>query len=173
MLAARKLHKAFGRGTLTFLKPAQPQDPRLPARVRGRSPALRGQSGALGAAGRARSVAAQGADSDRSHGPRDLPVRSAMRLMCSRSPVTASCGSGSPRATKRRPSATIGRRAKSCRYWCCSTDGKVCSAIASCRGVIALSEKVRAQLERDLLPAFVAAQRWYAAKGEIAEARQR
>jgi maltose alpha-D-glucosyltransferase/alpha-amylase len=31
---------------------------------------------------------------------------------------------------------------------------------------IALSEKVRAQLERDLLPAFVATQRWYAAKGE-------
>jgi maltose alpha-D-glucosyltransferase / alpha-amylase len=31
---------------------------------------------------------------------------------------------------------------------------------------IALSEKVRAQLERDLLPAFVAGQRWYAAKGE-------
>jgi maltose alpha-D-glucosyltransferase/alpha-amylase len=31
---------------------------------------------------------------------------------------------------------------------------------------IALSEKVRAQLERDLLPAFVAAQRWFAAKGE-------
>jgi maltose alpha-D-glucosyltransferase/alpha-amylase len=31
---------------------------------------------------------------------------------------------------------------------------------------IALSEKVRAQLERELLPAFVAAQRWYAAKGE-------
>ena len=31
---------------------------------------------------------------------------------------------------------------------------------------IALSEKVRAQLERDLLPTFVAGQRWYAAKGE-------
>ncbi|HXX85253.1 MAG TPA: maltose alpha-D-glucosyltransferase [Casimicrobiaceae bacterium] len=31
---------------------------------------------------------------------------------------------------------------------------------------IALSEKVRAQLERDVLPPFVAAQRWYAAKTE-------
>ncbi|MDQ6917060.1 MAG: maltose alpha-D-glucosyltransferase [Pseudomonadota bacterium] len=31
---------------------------------------------------------------------------------------------------------------------------------------IALSEKVRTQLERDLLPAFVATQRWYAAKNE-------
>ncbi len=31
---------------------------------------------------------------------------------------------------------------------------------------IALAEKVRAQLERDVLPEFVAAQRWYAAKGE-------
>ena len=31
---------------------------------------------------------------------------------------------------------------------------------------IALSEKVRAQLEREVLPAFVATQRWYAAKGD-------
>ena len=31
---------------------------------------------------------------------------------------------------------------------------------------IALSEKVRAQLERDVLPAFVSTQRWYAAKTE-------
>src|SRR5438552_14861345 len=31
---------------------------------------------------------------------------------------------------------------------------------------IALSEKVRAQFERDVLPPFVAAQRWYAAKAE-------
>jgi maltose alpha-D-glucosyltransferase/alpha-amylase len=31
---------------------------------------------------------------------------------------------------------------------------------------IALAEKVRTQLERDVLPDFIAAQRWYAAKGE-------
>ncbi|HEV2977106.1 MAG TPA: maltose alpha-D-glucosyltransferase [Casimicrobiaceae bacterium] len=34
---------------------------------------------------------------------------------------------------------------------------------------IALAEKVRAQLEREVLPAFVATQRWYAAKGEPLE----
>ncbi len=34
---------------------------------------------------------------------------------------------------------------------------------------IALAEKVRAQLEHDVLPAFVAAQRWYAGKGEPLE----
>ena len=32
---------------------------------------------------------------------------------------------------------------------------------------IALSEKVRAQLEREVLPPFVSAQRWYAGKGEV------
>jgi maltose alpha-D-glucosyltransferase / alpha-amylase len=34
---------------------------------------------------------------------------------------------------------------------------------------IALAEKVRTQFEREVLPAFVAAQRWYAAKGEPLE----
>ena len=34
---------------------------------------------------------------------------------------------------------------------------------------IALADKVRAQLEREVLPRFIAAQRWFAAKGEAIE----
>ena len=41
MLTVRKRHKAFGRGTLRFLYPRQPQGPRLSARVRGRDDPLR------------------------------------------------------------------------------------------------------------------------------------
>ena len=41
-----------------------------------------------------------------------------------------------------------------------------CSASASCRGASRMAEKVRAQFEREVLPRFVKAQRWFAAKGE-------
>ena len=48
--------EAFGRGALRFLYPAQPQDPRLSARARGRAHPLRRQPVARGAGGRARPV---------------------------------------------------------------------------------------------------------------------
>ena len=59
-----------------------------------------------------------------------------------------------------------GSRARTCRCWCCSTAGRASSATASCRGASAWREKVRAQLETEVLPRYLAAQRWYAAKGE-------
>ena len=54
MIAVRKQHRAFGRGTLDLPLSAQPQDPRLCPRARGRAHPLRRQPVAPGAGGRAR-----------------------------------------------------------------------------------------------------------------------
>ena len=74
MIAVRKQHKAFGRGTLTFLYPQQPQDPRLCPRVRGRADSVRRQPVAAGAGGGARPVGVQGRGAGRADRRRGVPA---------------------------------------------------------------------------------------------------
>ena len=74
MIAVRKLHPAFGRGTMTLHLPAQPQDPRLPARARRRDDPLRRQPRRLGPGGGARPVALPRRGADRADRALRLPA---------------------------------------------------------------------------------------------------
>jgi maltose alpha-D-glucosyltransferase/alpha-amylase len=61
LIATRARYKAFGRGTLSFLEPGQPQGARVPAGIRGRGDAVRGEPLARAPGGRAGPRALRGA----------------------------------------------------------------------------------------------------------------
>ena len=93
MLAVRKTSQAFGRGTRRFLQARQPQDPRLPARVRRGHHPVRREPVALGAAGRARSAGVQGPGARRDARAHDLSADRRPALSADARRATASIGS--------------------------------------------------------------------------------
>jgi maltose alpha-D-glucosyltransferase/alpha-amylase len=166
MLAARKLHKAFGRGTLTFLKPA---NRKILAYLREYEDDL-----ILCVVNLARSAQPVELDLSQHKGliPTEVMGRASFPPIGDAPYVLTLPGHGfmwfrlakGDDAAAKRDDRTLREELPVLVLF----DGW--QSLFRDRVVpwrIALSEKVRAQLERDLLPAFVAAQRWYAAKGEI------
>ncbi|MDQ6923776.1 MAG: maltose alpha-D-glucosyltransferase, partial [Pseudomonadota bacterium] len=165
MLAARKLHKAFGRGTLTFLKPT---NRKILAYLREYEDDL-----LLCVVNLARSAQPVELDLSQHKGliPTEVMGRASFPSIGDAPYVLTLPGHGfmwfrlakGDEAAAKRDDRTLREELPVLVLF----DGW--QSLFRDRVVpwrIALSEKVRAQLERDLLPAFVAAQRWYAAKGE-------
>jgi maltose alpha-D-glucosyltransferase/alpha-amylase len=165
MLAARKLHKAFGRGTLTFLKPT---NRKILAYLREYEDDL-----LLCVVNLARSAQPVELDLSQHKGliPTEVLGRANFPSIGDAPYVLTLPGHGfmwfrlakGDEAAAKRDDRTLREELPVLVLF----DGW--QSLFRDRVVpwrIALSEKVRAQLERDLLPAFVAAQRWYAAKGE-------
>ena len=165
MLAARKLHKAFGRGTLTFLKPA---NRKILAYLRQYEDDL-----LLCVVNLARSAQPVELDLSQYKGliPTEVMGRAAFPTIGEAPYVLTLHGHGfmwfrlakGEEATSKRDDRMFREELPVLVLF----DGW--QSLFRDRVVpwrIALSEKVRSQLERDLLPAFVATQRWYAAKGE-------
>ena len=165
MLAARKLHKAFGRGTLTFLKPT---NRKILAYLREYEDDL-----LLCVVNLARSAQPVELDLSQHKGliPTEVMGRAAFPSIGDAPYVLTLPGHGfmwfrlakGDEAAAKRDDRTLREELPVLVLF----DGW--QSLFRDRVVpwrIALSEKVRAQLERDLLPAFVATQRWYAAKGE-------
>jgi maltose alpha-D-glucosyltransferase/alpha-amylase len=166
MLAARKLHKAFGRGTLTFLRPT---NRKILAYLREYEDDL-----LLCVVNLAR--AAQPVELDLSEHKGLIPIevmgRASFPSIGDAPYVLTLPGHGFMwfRLTKGGEAATkrddrIPREELPFLVLFDGWQSLFRDRVVPWR--IALSEKVRAQLERDLLPAFVAGQRWYAAKGEV------
>jgi maltose alpha-D-glucosyltransferase/alpha-amylase len=165
MLAARKLHKAFGRGTLTFLRPT---NRKILAYLREYEDDL-----LLCVVNLAR--AAQPVELDLSIHKGLMPIevmgRASFPSIGDAPYVLTLPGhgfmwfrlaKGGEAATKR--DDRIPREELPVLVLFDGWQSLFRDRVVPWR--IALSEKVRAQLERDLLPAFVAGQRWYGAKGE-------
>jgi maltose alpha-D-glucosyltransferase/alpha-amylase len=166
MLAARKLHKAFGRGTLTFLKPA---NRKILAYLREYEDDL-----LLCVVNLARSAQPVELDLSQHKGliPTEVMGRASFPPIGDAPYVLTLPGHGFMWFRLAKSDDTAAKRDD-------RTPREELPVLVLFDGWqslfrdrvvpwrIALSEKVRAQLERDLLPAFVAAQRWYAAKGEI------
>ena len=165
MLAARKLHKAFGRGTLTFLKPT---NRKILAYLREYEDDL-----LLCVVNLARSAQPVELDLSQHKGliPTEVMGRASFPSIGDAPYVLTLPGHGfmwfrlakGDEAAAKRDDRTLREELPVLVLF----DGW--QSLFRDRVVpwrIALSEKVRAQLERDLLPAFVATQRWYAAKGE-------
>ena len=165
MLAARKLHKAFGRGTLTFLKPAN----------RKVLAYLREYDGDLILCVANLSRAAQ-------------PVELDLGRFKGRVPIELMGRAAFPKVGEQGYAMTLA--AHGFMWFLLSKDEQSAPGVDDRTPVedlpilvlfdgwnslfrdrvvpwrIALSEKVRAQLEREVLPSFVSGQRWYAGKGE-------
>ena len=165
MLAARKLHKAFGRGTLTFLRPT---NRKILAYLREYEDDL-----LLCVVNLAR--AAQPVELDLSQHKGLIPIEVMGRASfpsIGDAPYLLTLpghgfmwfrlAKGGEAASKR--DERIPREELPVLVLFDGWQSLFRDRVVPWR--IALSEKVRAQLERDLLPAFVAGQRWYAAKGE-------
>ena len=165
MLAARKLHKAFGRGTLTFLRPT---NRKILAYLREYEDDL-----LLCVVNLAR--AAQPVELDLSIHKGLIPIevmgRASFPSIGDAPYVLTLPGhgfmwfrlaKGGEAATKR--DDRIPREELPVLVLFDGWQSLFRDRVVPWR--IALSEKVRAQLERDLLPAFVVGQRWYGAKGE-------
>ena len=82
LIAARRSRRAFGRGTLRFLYPCQPQGHRLSARIGRRDHPLRRQSVALSAGGGARSFGVPRPPAGRAARAQRLSRRSANCPIC-------------------------------------------------------------------------------------------
>ena len=166
MLAVRKLHKAFGRGTLDV-----PQA-RAIARC---SPTCASTTTSASSASPTSSRAAQPVELDLAalQGPRAGRADGPHRVPADRRPpyllTLPSHGFLWFRLATERGVARLARRAharsRSCRCWCCSTAGTACSATASCRGASRCRRRRERSSSATLLPTFVAPQRWYAAQG--------
>jgi maltose alpha-D-glucosyltransferase/alpha-amylase len=165
MLAARKLHKAFGRGTLTFLRPT---NRKILAYLREYEDDL-----LLCVVNLARSAQPVELDLSQHKGliPIEVMGRASFPSIGDAPYVLTLPGHGfmwfrlakGDEAAAKRDDRSLREELPVLVLF----DGW--QSLFRDRVVpwrIALSEKVRAQLERDLLPAFVAAQRWFAAKGE-------
>ncbi len=133
MLSVRKTVKAFGRGSLTFLRPG---NRKVLAYIR-----EFGDERILCVANLARSAQPVELDlsADRGRVPVELLGRTPFppigeRPTCSRCRRTASTGSASRAPSRCRAATRSVRRARSFRFSCCSTAGTASSAIASCRG---------------------------------------
>jgi maltose alpha-D-glucosyltransferase / alpha-amylase len=166
MLAARKVHKAFGRGTLTFLKPTN----------RKILAYLREYDGDLLLCVANLSRAAQ-------------PVELDLARFKGRVPIELMGRAVFPKIGDHRYTMTLA--AHGFMWFMLAKDDETApgedprppveelpilvlfdgwNSLFRDRVVpwrIALSEKVRTQLEREVLPPFVSAQRWYAGKGEV------
>jgi maltose alpha-D-glucosyltransferase / alpha-amylase len=165
MLAARKLHKAFGRGTLTFLRPA---NRKILAYLREYEDDL-----LLCVVNLARSAQPVELDLAQYEGliPIEVMGRTSFPSIAEAPYVLTLPGHGfmwfrlvkGSEAAAKRDDRTLREELPVLVLF----DGW--QSLFRDRVVpwrIALSEKVRVQLECELLPAFVAGQRWYAAKGE-------
>src|SRR5437867_7188790 len=165
MLVARKAQKAFGRGTLTFLRPS---NRKILAYLR-----EYGDDIILCVANLARSAQPVELDLSRYRGriPVELMGRTSFPLVSELPYVLTLPGHGfmwfrlakGEEAPARREERLLREELPVLVLF----DGW--ASLFRDRVVpwrIAMAEKVRAQLEREVLPQFVAAQRWYAAKGE-------
>ena len=64
------------------------------------------------------------------------------------------------------------RARRGCRCWCCSTAGPASSATGWCPGASAWRSSCASSSRSEVLPRYIEAQRWYAAKGEPVAARR-
>ena len=127
---------------------------------------MRGQPRPLGAAGRARPRALSRAGCRSSCSAARRSRRSAIRRTCSRCRATASTGSASPTDVEV-PNWHEERLAPEDLPVLVLFDGWTSffrDRVVPWR--IGMAEKLREQLEAEVLPRYLAAQRWYAAKGE-------
>ena len=158
MIAVRKQHRAFGRGTLHLLYPHQPQDPRLCPRARGRAHPLRLQPVARQAQAveiDLSRVARRGAD--RADRRRGLPAGGDLPYLLTLPAYgffwfLLADEAEAPRWRVQTPGAAARIRHASPR-----------PAAAFARALADGAE--RRLLERYALPAFMAGQRWFADKG--------
>jgi maltose alpha-D-glucosyltransferase/alpha-amylase len=166
MLAARKLQRAFGRGTLSFLRP---QNRKILAYLRAYDDEL-----LLCVANLARSAQAVELDLSPHKGrvPVELMGRAAFPKIGDLPYVMTLPGHGfmwfSLTASEAVTSPLEERTPREEAPILVLFDGW--RSLFRDRVVpwrIALAERVRAQLEREVLPRFVAAQRWYAAKSDL------
>ncbi len=134
----------------------QPQDPRLPARVRRRDDPVRRQPRPLGAAGGARPGALSRPRAGGDDGPHRLPAD--RRAALPADPARLRLLLVPPRRGRRRAALARGApgAARTCRCWCCSTAGPAFSATASCPGASAWPRRLRAQFETETLPRYIA-----------------
>ncbi len=149
----------------------QPQGARLPARARGRGDPVRGQPVPLGAAGRARPAPLQGRVPVEMLGRTAFPPIGELPYLLTLPAhgfywFRLSADVEVPSWHEERLAA---RGPAAC--WCCSTAGPASSATASCRGASRMADETREQLEQEVLPRFLAAQRWYGGQGRAGRAR--
>ena len=155
------------RARLAHVPPArQSQDPRLSAHLRRRDPAVRGEPRAHRAAGRARPVEVQGTRADRAPRAHAVPADRRSSL-----PLLTLTGHGSLwfrlASGEDLPAWHEERLPPDDLPVLVLFDGW--ASLFRDRVVpwrIAISDKVRTQLEREALPQFIGARRWYAGKGQ-------
>ncbi len=161
MLQVRKTSQAFGRGTLQVHQAGQSQGAGVPARARRRYDPVRRQPVALGAAGRARSVAIQGRGADRTARPHAVSADRRSAVF----PDVAELRFLLVQAESRRPAARMARRAPAARRPACARAHRrleePVSGAGRQPGARVRHRSFALQLEERVLPRFIAAQRWY------------
>ena len=154
LISVRKSSKVFGRGSLSFIRPANRSRARLRAAIRKRSRALRRQSVALGASRRDR-PRRPGADVCRSNCSGERTFRRSAMV-----PYLVTLGPyGFFWFLLREPDASTIEVPR--------TSAEFETLVVTDGWSSLLHGRSKSVLERDVLPAFLASRRWYAERGRL------